>query len=90
MITRRTLIKIAGTTVPMLLTSRAAANTNTGFLGAMSREPKAMVEGYVPVLGGRLKYLMVGEGPTLVLLHKLGGRIQEWRSELAAEKKGAR
>jgi len=83
MINRRNLLKIAGTTLPVILTSGASANTTAGFVGAMSRESKT-TEGYVPVLGGRLKYLMVGEGETLVLLHKLGGRIQEWRRMLPA------
>jgi pimeloyl-ACP methyl ester carboxylesterase len=81
LIKRRTLLSVASAAIPAILTSRSLANTIAGPEGG---EPLVTTEGYVPVLGGRLKYLMVGEGETLVLLHKLGGRIQEWRRMLPA------
>ena len=81
MMDRRTLLTMAGATLPAILTARAAAAATPGSVGAAGREA---TEGHVPVLGGRLKYLLAGEGPTLVLLHKLGGRIQEWRRLLPA------
>ncbi len=37
-------------------------------------------EGFVRRPGGRLHYLSMGEGPPLVLLHKLGGWAAEWRA----------
>ncbi len=80
MIHRRTLLRMAAATIPAALASPASA----GIVAALSREPATTSEGHVSVLGGRLKYLMTGEGPTLVLLHKLGGRIQEWRRMLPA------
>jgi pimeloyl-ACP methyl ester carboxylesterase len=36
-------------------------------------------EGFVERPGGRLHYLSMGDGPPLVLLHKLGGWAPEWR-----------
>jgi pimeloyl-ACP methyl ester carboxylesterase len=36
-------------------------------------------EGFVDRPGGRLHYLSMGDGPPLVLLHKLGGWAPEWR-----------
>jgi len=44
--------------------------------------PEGTEIGYVDVVGGRLRYLVCGRGETLVLLHKLGGRIEEWRRVL--------
>jgi pimeloyl-ACP methyl ester carboxylesterase len=38
-----------------------------------------MTQGSVNVLGGPIHYSTMGSGEPLVLLHKLGGRIQEWR-----------
>jgi pimeloyl-ACP methyl ester carboxylesterase len=37
-------------------------------------------EGFVPRPGGRLHYLSMGDGPPLILLHKLGGWAVEWRA----------
>ncbi|MEE8307206.1 MAG: hypothetical protein V3R81_08065, partial [Gammaproteobacteria bacterium] len=78
MIDRRTLLSATSAVIPAILTGRSLAST----LGSTGGEALVVTEGHVPVLGGRLKYLMVGEGETLVLLHKLGGRIQEWRRML--------
>jgi pimeloyl-ACP methyl ester carboxylesterase len=36
-------------------------------------------QGLIARPGGRLHYLTLGEGPPLVLLHKLGGWSEEWR-----------
>lgn len=36
--------------------------------------------GFVERPGGRLHYLSMGDGPPLVLLHKLGGWAPEWRA----------
>jgi pimeloyl-ACP methyl ester carboxylesterase len=35
-------------------------------------------EGFIQRPGGRLHYVSLGEGPPLILLHKLGGWIAEW------------
>ncbi|MCS6802159.1 MAG: alpha/beta fold hydrolase [Chloroflexota bacterium] len=40
--------------------------------------------GAVPVTGGVIAYAACGNGPPVVLLHKLGGWLQDWRA-LAAE-----
>lgn len=36
-------------------------------------------EGFVERPGGRIHWVSMGEGPPLVLLHKLGGWVNEWR-----------
>ena len=35
--------------------------------------------GHLPVSGGALRYAVRGEGPVVVMLPKLGGRLEEWR-----------
>ncbi len=35
--------------------------------------------GYIPIAGGRLHYATLGDGPALVVLHKLGGQLSDWR-----------
>jgi pimeloyl-ACP methyl ester carboxylesterase len=42
------------------------------------------VDGTVPIVGGQLAYLSRGTGSPVVLLHKLGGSLQEWRHLLPA------
>jgi pimeloyl-ACP methyl ester carboxylesterase len=43
--------------------------------------------GAAPVAGGVIAYAVCGHGPPVVLLHKLGGWLQDWRA-LAAELAG--
>lgn len=71
MIQRRTLLTMIGASIPASLAGRSAA--------ASMAKPSHTNAGHVAVLGGQLKYLSVGRGKPLILLHKLGGRIQEWR-----------
>lgn len=35
--------------------------------------------GKVPVIGGQINYATLGEGPPLIMLHKLGGWVADWR-----------
>ncbi len=75
MIDRRELLNTFG----MGLTALMAGRT----LAADDAAPGA-TEGLVDVLGGQLHYQAAGEGDTVVLLHKLGGRAQEWRRIMPA------
>ena len=78
MIDRRTLLTAAGTTMTALVAGQASAGLSTG------KSKMSDSESYVDVVGGRLHYLSAGEGETLLLLHKLGGRVQEWRRMVPA------
>jgi len=71
MIQRRTLLAMIGASV--------SASLAGGRLTASMAKPSQINAGHVAVLGGQLKYQSVGRGKPLILLHKLGGRIQEWR-----------
>ena len=75
MIDRRELLNTFG----MGLTALMAGRT----LAADDAAPGTS-EGLVNVLGGQLHYQTAGAGDTLVLLHKLGGRVQEWRRVMPA------
>ena len=66
MLNRRRLLTLVGSGVAMAVCPPAMTE--------MSEE-----EGFVDIVGGKLRYFAAGRGETLVLLHKLGGRIQEWR-----------
>ncbi len=94
---RRTLFTMTGATAvaavmkPFAAAAQEGAPVEGSGMTAMEQAPQSSgveagsrSEGYVDVLGGRLKYLSAGQGETLVLLHKLGGRLQEWRHILPA------
>ena len=77
MMDRRTLLGALGTSMTALLAGRTATAAE---LNSMQSKQRAdMTEGDVNVIGGQLHYLTAGQGEPVVLLHKLGGRAQEWR-----------
>ncbi len=66
---------LAGLAVAPALAAQGAASQ-----GAARPPAPWTSEGFVARPGGRLHYLSMGDGPPLVLLHKLGGWAPEWRT----------
>jgi 3-oxoadipate enol-lactonase len=84
MIDRRVILTALGSGMTTLAAGRLAAASGNPMSESSAPETGSTTAGAVDVLGGRLSYLSAGQGDTLVLLHKLGGRRQEWRRVLPA------
>jgi pimeloyl-ACP methyl ester carboxylesterase len=57
--------------------------------GSSAPEKPWTSEGYVERMGGRIHWVSLGEGEPLVLMHKLGGWVADWR-DMAPLIKGRR
>ena len=84
MIDRRVILTALGSGMTALAAGRLATASAEPMSQSSDPAPGVTTEGSIDVLGGRLSYLSAGQGDTLVLLHKLGGRRQEWRRILPA------